>query len=69
MRNEGKVQINAGTLRVNGDYYQPESGILEIGISGTEAGQFGKMVVGGAWLDGAFIATIAEDFTDRKSVV
>ncbi|MEJ7614743.1 MAG: CARDB domain-containing protein [Candidatus Fervidibacter sacchari] len=63
LRNEGKVQINAGTLRVNGDYYQPESGILEIGISGTEAGQFGKILVGGAWLDGAFIATIAEDFT------
>jgi subtilase family serine protease len=63
LRNEGKVQIEAGTLRVNGDYYQPESGILEIGISGTQAGQFGKMVVGGAWLDGAFIATIAEDFT------
>jgi subtilase family serine protease len=62
-RNEGKVQIEAGTLRVNGDYYQPESGILEIGISGTQAGQFGNMVVGGAWLDGAFIATIAEDFT------
>ncbi|MFA0735322.1 MAG: hypothetical protein OGMRLDGQ_001822, partial [Candidatus Fervidibacter sp.] len=63
LRNEGKVQIEAGTLRVNGDYYQPESGILEIGISGTQAGQFGNMVVGGAWLDGAFIATIAEDFT------
>jgi len=62
LRNEGKVQINAGTLRVNGDYYQPESGILEIGISGTEAGQFGRMIASSASLDGSFIATILGDF-------
>jgi hypothetical protein len=62
LRNEGKVQIEAGTLRVNGDYYQPESGILEIGISGTQAGQFGKIAVNNGWLNGKLLANILGDF-------
>jgi hypothetical protein len=62
LRNEGKVQIEAGTLRVNGDYYQPESGVLEIGISGTQAGQFGKIAVNNGWLNGKLLANILGDF-------
>ncbi|MCS7193127.1 MAG: hypothetical protein NZ937_09130, partial [Armatimonadetes bacterium] len=62
LRNEGKVRVVAGTIQAN-NYYQTQTGTLEIGISGTEAAQFGKMnVTGSAWLNGTLIANLLGDF-------
>ncbi|MCS7193028.1 MAG: hypothetical protein NZ937_08620, partial [Armatimonadetes bacterium] len=62
LRNEGKVRVLAGTIQAN-NYYQTQTGTLEIGISGTEAAQFGKMnVTGSAWLNGTLTANLLGDF-------
>ncbi|MCS6950742.1 MAG: hypothetical protein NZ520_09805, partial [bacterium] len=62
LRNEGKLHVSKGTLEL-ANYYQTQTGTLEIGIGGTTASQFGQVnITGAAWLNGKLAAVLLNDF-------
>jgi hypothetical protein len=62
----GNGGSDIGTFTIRGDYYQGSTGVLEMGLGGTAAGQFDVLAVSGkASLDGTLLVSAVNGYAPK----